>query len=344
MMKYLGIVSFVLLPLFLLTGCKSSSASKPYSGYYADRRTFERGEIQLPGNYNRENFRKLLMGVAVSVNVDPLSNAQLYSINPAQGFSSRLQAEMGKLKRFSIYSAFNRDGVYMYKSLEDIGEIEVVEATEMPQIDLLLNLHFTLLFEQFDDGATRGNIFSCHVTANCEELKSHTVKFSTTAKGEVVRYEKPMTSNRKTLSFNGITASSLSSSEIRAAYMTAALKAIANVVRKIGNYYPIGGRITGVLGDRMTLDRGAEQGIGQGMQMVIYTTVNGVDVPLAIAEAAPSDQTANLRVWRWNNDDPFAKTIIRQLKRNSEWISSNECFAVSLRLAVPPEWDADTAL
>ena len=246
---------------------------------------------------------------------------------------------MGKLKRFSIYSAFNREGVYLYKSLEDIGEAVVAEPDELQQIDLLLNLQFMLCLEQFGQGDNRGYIFSCDVTANCEDLKTHTVKFSTKATGAVTRFEKPMSPNRRTLAFNGITASSLSASEIRSAYMHAALKAIANIVNKIGNYYPVGGRIVGVLGNRMTLDRGFEQGIENNMQMAIYTTVNGVDVPLGVAEASPADQTTNLQVWRWNTGDPFARPIIRQIQRDPQWLDKNECYAVSLRLAVPPEWD-----
>ena len=91
----------------------------------------------------------------------------------------------------------------------------------------------------------------------------------------------------------------------------------------------------------MTLDRGFEQGVGKDMQMVVYVPVSGVDVPIAIAEASPADKTANLKVWRWNTSDKYAKQIIAQMNQDMEWLGKHECYGVGLRMAVPPEWDRD---
>jgi len=143
------------------------------------------------------------------------------------------------------------------------------------------------------------------------------------------------------ISLTGTRMGGYNQDDARQAFTQACLKAIAVIANKLGNYYPVGGRITGLLGDRMTLDRGFEQGVGKDMQMVVYAPVSGVDVPLGIAEASPADKTANLKVWRWNTEDQYASRIIAQMDEDLEWLQKHECYAVSLRMAVPPEWDRD---
>ena len=75
--------------------------------------------------------------------------------------------------------------------------------------------------------------------------------------------------------------------------------------------------------------------------MVVYAPVSGVDVPIGIAEASPADKTSNLKIWRWNKDDEYASEIIKEMRSDRKWIMKNQCFAVGLRMAVPPEWDQD---
>lgn len=176
-------------------------------------------------------------------------------------------------------------------------------------------------------------IFEVEVDANCEDLKTREVKFAEKAKGQVRRAVK--------ISLTGMKMGGYDQSDVRQAFLEASMKAISSIVNKLGNYYPVGGRITGLLGNRMTLNRGFEQGIGKDMQMVVYAPINGVDIPLAVAEASPADNTSNLVAWRWNMEDPYAKRIIAQMKEDFDWLQKHECYAVSLRLAVPPEWDRE---
>lgn len=318
------------------SGCASTqSPDLTQGGRFGDRNMFAKGEIKMPANYNKDNFRKLLMGVVVqNVKIDPVNGKQLASANPAQGLSTRLQTEMAKLKRFSIFSAFNNGGRTFFKSLEDVGDANMSGEVNMRQLDLVLTLNLMLTMEKHERATDNLLIYEVEVDANCEDLKTREVKFAEKAKGQVRRVEK--------ISLTGTRMGGYNQDDVRQAFQQAALKAISIIANKLGNYYPVGGRITGLLGDRMTLDRGFEQGVGQDMQMVIYTPISGVDVPIAIAEASPADKTANLKVWRWNLEDPYAKQIIAQISNNLDWLQSHECYAVSLRMAVPPEWDRDT--
>jgi len=74
------------------------------------------------------------------------------------------------------------------------------------------------------------------------------------------------------------------------------------------------------------------------MQMVVYTRVNGVDLPLAIAEAHPGRTTSNAVVWRWNREDPYAKRVVQDLRDDPGWLDTHQLWAVSAGMAVPPEW------
>lgn len=319
-----------------LWGCASTNVQPDLTqgGRFGDRSMFAEGEIKMPANYNKDNFRKLLMGVVVqNVKIDPVSGKQLASANPAQGLSTRLQTEMAKLKRFSIFSAFNRGGVTFFKSLEDVGDANMSGEVNMRQMDLVLTLNLMLTLEKHERATDNLLIFEVEVDANCEDLKTHEVKFAEKAKGQVKRVEK--------ISLTGSRMGGYSQDDVRQAFTQASLKAISIIANKLGNYYPVGGRITGLLGDRMTLDRGFEQGVGKDMQMVVYAPVNGVDVPIAIAEASPADKSANLKVWRWNTEDQYARRIMAQMNEDLEWLQKHECYAVSLRMAVPPEWDRD---
>lgn len=322
--------------LILLVGCTSTPPKQDLTqgGIYGDRMMFARGEMKMPANYNKDNFRKLLMGVVVqNVKIDERTGKQIASANPAQGLSTRLQTEMAKLKRFSILSVFNRGGVTVFKSLEDVDDAKLNDEVNMRDLDLVLTLNLMLTAETHERANDNLIIYEVDVDANCEDLKTHEVKFAEKAKGQVKRVEM--------ISLTGRRMGGFKQDDVRQAFQQAALQAISKIANKLGNYYPVGGRITGILGDRMTLGCGFEQGVGKDMQMLVYVSVNGVDVPIAVAEASPADKTSNLKVWRWNLEDEYAAMVIKQMKQDFNWIQKYECYAVSLRMAVPPEWDRE---
>lgn len=313
----------------VLCGCTSTDLTE--GGKYADRSTFEKGEIKLPANYNKENFRKLLLGVLVKNVKVKQDGKQRASQNAAEGLSARLQTEMAKLKRFSVFSIHNNGRAY-FQSLDDVGKAKMQEM-DPRKLDITLTLSMILSKEVHERSSDNLMIYEVEIDANCEDCKTGEVKFAEKAKGKVERVEKISLSGRRMGGYN--------QDDERQAFLQAALQAISTIANKIGNYYPVGGRITGILGDRMTLDRGFEQGVGKDMQMCVYAPVSGVDIPLAVAEAYPSDKSANLKVWRWNTDDEYAKEIIAEMKKDRKWVMNNDIFAVGLRMAVPPEWDRE---
>lgn len=316
----------------LFTACSSVSDSTE-GGKYADRSTFAKGEIKLPANYNKDNFRKILLGVVVqNVKIDPNTKKHLPSANPAVDLSTRLQTEMVKLKRFSVFSAFNRGGVNVFRTMEDVGDAKMPENVDMRALDLVLTLNLMLSLEKHERHSDNLLIYEVQVDANLENLRTHESVFAEKAKGVARRVEK--------ISLRGERMGGYKQDDIRQAFLEASLQAIAHIANKLGNTYPVGGRITGILGENMQMDKGFEQGVGGDMQMTVYAVVNGVDLPLGIAEAHPGKNTSNLTVWRWNTDNKYAARIIKDMQEDLNWAKKNECYAVSLRMAVPPEWSS----
>ncbi|MEG2465778.1 MAG: hypothetical protein RSB14_07155, partial [Kiritimatiellia bacterium] len=249
--------------------------------------------------------------------------------------STRLQTEMAKLKRFTIYSAHNRAGVTFFEALADVDDTaKLREPTETRDIDLVLSGRVTVTKERQDRHNDTLLIYEVECDFSCEDLKTHTVKFAEKAKGRTVR--------KQILSFSGQKMAGYSDADESQAITQAAMKALAVVANKLGNTYPVGGKITGISssGDRMQLAAGFEDGIGNKQQCVIFVNDGGVDVPLALAEAAPGEKGSNLSLYKWNRSDGDAEPLIEALKKSPRtFLNENKLYAVGYGLSVPPEWE-----
>ena len=319
------LICFISTSLLFLMGCqtKKDIALKPKLTTYG-KKNLRSGEIKMPANYNKDNYRKLLMGVSFQ---KPTFKAGEISPEFSDTLSSRLQTEMAKLKRFTIFSAFNRGGVKLFKDLSDVGEAKMKEPVDMKALDLILSGHVTVSKEKHDRYNDTLIIYEVEIDLSCEDLKTKTVKFAEKAKGRTTR--------RVFTHLGGF-----DENKEKQAIINAAMKALMVAANKLGNTFPVGGKITGMLGGkRMTLDKGFEHGIGGDMQMVVYTTVSGVDLPIGIAEATPASTTSNLVMWRWNTGDEYAAPIIKEIKSDRHWLDKNELYAVSYGMAIPREWE-----
>lgn len=312
----------------ILFGCTSKDLplEPVHSTYSYD--DVRKHEIKLPGNYNKNNYRKLLLGVAFS---DIGMRTGEISPNIVQTLSTRLQTEMAKLKRFSVYSAHNRGGVILFQSLADVGEAKMPERTPR-EMDLILTAAITVSKEKLERKYDDLIIYEVECDFNCEDIRTGEVKFAEKAKGRTARAVK--------FGLGGQRIGGYSEEDEKQAIYNAAMKALAVVANKLGNYYPVGGRITGMLGERMAMDKGFEHGVGGNMVMVVYASVYGVDVPIALAEASPADTSSSLHIKKWNTGDKDAKAIIKEMRQDRDWLKANELYAVSFGMAKPPEWES----
>lgn len=291
-------------------------------------------EIKLPMNYNVDNFRQLQLAVHFSAvpGVDKTTGGEL-SVDP--NLSSRLQTEMAKLKRFTVYSAHNRDGVMFFEELADVDpNARLAQPKKVKDIDLVLSAKITVTKETQRRYYDTALIYEVECDISCEDLKTHTVKFADKALGRTVRSLVPTRTGR-------VMAGYIDKDE-QQAITKAAIKALAVVANKLGNTFPVGGKIVGVSGsgDRMQLDKGFEDGIGENQQCVIFVNDGGVDIPLALAEATPRPDGSSLHVYKWNKSDADAKPLIREYQDNpKQFLKQNKIYAVGYGLSVPPDWE-----
>ncbi len=324
------------LGLCLLVGCATPKLElKPKLKTFSREDLEAMDEITLPMNYSTENFRKLQMGVAFdSIEGVDKKMGRALSIDP--NLSTRLQTEMAKLKRFTIFSAHNRGGVMFFQDLGDVdSDVSLVEAEDVRDIDIILSGKITVTKERQDGEHARYLTYEVECDFSCEDLKTRTVKFAEKARGTAVR---SMVFSRGT----GRQIAGFDASDEQQAITQAAMQALAKVANKLGNTYPVGAEVAGISasGDRMTISKGFEDGIGNKQQCVIYVDDGGVDVPIALAEAVPGADKSTLTVYKWNKGDADAKPLIRELQdAPRQFLKNNKVYAVGYGLSVPPEWE-----
>lgn len=319
----------------LICGCASTTGdgrALPLK-FYTRAELEDMDTVQLPSNYSVDNFKKLQLGVAFSVT----SKDGKVKVDPT--LSGRLQTEMAKLKRFTVFSMHNRNGVKAFQRVADMDEnVKLDEASDVKNINLILNATMVVSCDVHTLYNEREFVYVADCDFSCEDLKTREVLFAEKARGVY---------NRKVrYSLTGV---SYGSTEEAVAIQSAALRALAIVANKLGNTFPTGGRITGISGsgETMALAAGYNEGIGAKQQVAIFLTEDGLDIPLAFAEAAPkNDGTSMLSVYKWNTGHKDAKPIIKELQesprkflKNYKGEKKDGLYAVVFGMPVPPDWE-----
>lgn len=312
----------------LAVGCSSSGPRiNPNITVFTQETVADR-PVELPGNYNTENFRRMTLATAPGT---LRSNA--FSAENMQYMSLRLQSELGKVRRFSIAPLHGVD-TSMLQELADFGEIELPEPAEPTRVDLVANWNTNINAEEKIDGREKTITFVCTINLTCKEMATGKLKFTKDLDFRVTRTQETNRAGTVVAGFQY-----REKADIQGLLQEIATQAAIRIANEIGNEYPVGGKITGMLGtDFMTVDKGTEQGIDKGMQMVIFARVGGVDIPLANASATPSGDSAQLAIWRLNTDNKYATKVLKQMEEDPSWLQKNQAFAVGYGMAMPPEW------
>ena len=320
----------------LICGCASapSGNDRPLPvKYYSKAELEDMDTVQLPSNYSVDNFKKLQLGVAFSVT----ARDGKVKVDPA--LSGRLQTEMAKLKRFTIFSMHNRNGVKAFERVADLDEsVKLDEASDVKNINLILNASMMISCEVHELYNEKEYVYAADCDFSCEDLKTRTVLFAEKARGgssRKVRYT--------------LTGQNYGSTTEEMAILTAALRALKIVANKLGNTFPTGGRVTNISGsgETMAMAAGYNEGIGAKQQVAVFLTEDGLDIPIAFAEAAPkNDGTSMLSVYKWNTRHKDAKPIIEELQdsprkflKNYKGEKKDGLYAVAFGMPVPEDWE-----
>lgn len=310
-----------------VVGCASGPKINPNITVFTQETVGER-PVELPGNYNTDNFRRMTLATMPGT---LLSNA--FSADNMQYMSIRLQSELGKIRRFSIAPIHGVDTSAL-EELADFGEIELPEPVDPTRVDLLASWNTNINAEEQVDGREKTITFVCTINLTCKEMATGKLKFSKDLDFRVKRTQEVNRAGTVVAGFQY-----REKADVQGLLQEIATQSAIRIANEIGNEYPVGGKITGMLGtDFMTVDKGTEQGIDKDMQMVIFARVGGVDIPLANASATPSGNSSQLAIWRLNTDNKYAEKVLKQMQEDPSWLQKNQAYAVGYGMAMPPEW------
>ncbi len=318
----------------LLCSCSSDPKNTKQTKYgQKNQVTYGREElrkqpINFPPNYNTDNFRKLVMAV-------DFGNTACDGFSPEIGraVNTRMQSEMAKIKRFSVF-AVHGQRLERIQALADVGQAKLAETTDMKDIAIMLSGNILMTLQRKNAGRKQVLTYGLTINITCTDLKTGLVKFSKDIDAKVNKRQTLSSSGRVIAGFNAN-----NQKDIEQVFMDVVVLAAMKLANELGNSFPVGGRITGMLDETLTLDKGFEQGVGGKMQMVVFTQISGVDLPLALAEASPGTNTSNLQIWRWNTDNQRVQNIRKQMQDDSAWLEKNKLYAVGYGMAKPSDWD-----
>ena len=322
------------LAVAVVCGCASTpSARGPIPAkFYSKAELEDMDEVKLPPNYSVDNFRKMQMVMNVKI------EAADGKTKIDKSLSTRMQTEMAKLKRFEVFSLHNRSKT----ELDAIGDLDdqvkVVEADQVKASDLMLTgtIKVTCAINELRN--EKVYVYSADGDFSCEDAKTRTVFFAEKARGvwdRKVRY-----------TLTGQAHGNVSEEQ---AVQIACLRCLAIVANKLGNTFPTGGRVTNITGsgDTMVMSAGQHEGIAPNQQVCVFLSEDGLDIPVAFAEATPkNDGTSQLRVYRWNTDNDDADKIVDEIRgsarsflKNYKGEKKNGLYAVAFGMAVPADWE-----
>lgn len=325
------------LGMALLCGCATTETIDlgPNVTTFSKEELMKAPRITLPPGYNTDNFRKIRMNVFFeSVTgrervVDSDGKLVERELAASQNLGARLQGAMAELNRFTVRSDYNRGGALaesIRKGVEGVKQ----------DADISLSCKVTATKEKEKRYNDTLVIYEVDVDYSCEDLKTGDVAFAGHAKGRTARSQFVGITGRVTGGFQDTPENE------RQAVEQAALKAVVEIANRLGNEYPVGGRITGTTatGEKLTLDKGELDGIGANQMCVVFVNDGGVDIPLALADAFPKKTgTSQLEVCRWNDKDGDAKPLVKAFKKDPKgFLNESRVYAVGYGMPVPPAW------
>ena len=324
--------------LAMLCGCSTPEINidlGPKITTFSEEELMKRPTITLPPGYNTDNFRKIRMNVFFeSIDgkekvIDSDGRLVERELAASQNLGARIQGAMAELNRFTVRSDYNR-GAALAENIRK-GEDGVKQ-----DADIALSCKVTATKEKEKRYHDTLVIYEVYVDYSCEDLKTGDVAFAGHAKGQTARSQFIGITGRVTGGFQD------TPDNEKQAIEQAALKAVVEIANRLGNEYPVGGRITGTTatGEKLTLDKGELDGVGANQMCVVFVNDGGVDIPLALAAAFPKKTgTSQLEVRRWNEKDKDAKPLLKLFKANPKgFLNDNKVYAVGYGMPVPPEW------
>ena len=349
-MKFFGILSVCSLAALWLAGCADPA---PMSSRYSVRATpsvetqqnpnrvtqsrasVEDRPFRMPGNFSTHSWKRMVIGVNPRTNVYS-SSSSFFGEDDVRYMGSRLQSELAKLKRFTVQDIEDADYTAVM-NLADMGEISLAERAGQPTITHIAQWNAKLsTTSRRVDAYEKEIIVTCSITFKLTDVATRNIVEDTSFDVKVFLHQQMDRMGRVVSGINWRDEGSL-----RGIAQDLASEASIRIANILGNESPCGGKIVACLGMKaMVMENGTNQGVTDGMQMLVYANIEGVPVPLAYADAQPGADRTKLDLWKFNEDDPFAETVIDAITANRASYKEYDLNAVAVGEADEPEWRA----
>ena len=338
----------VLLSL-LFCGCATNNVSVTSGITAIDQDAIASRPVELPGGYDVDDFRRLIMGIhdgKIQSNTSAFKKQDIVDY-----MNLRFQSEMDTHKRFKFVAMHGND-TSRIDAAKDQGLMESddeVDAQEIKAPAMVLNWNINIQEKKVPDG-TYAQKFQWFCTVNATVVYTRDVKVKGSDKVKFHKgfvaftrdFDLPVIEKTQELNATGGVKSGFnynSDADVQALMQEIVIAASQRIADDLGRKFPVGGLVIAALGDDlMTMDKGTQQGVEKDMQMVIFARYDDVDVPLANAVASPSQEKTQLSVWRFSKDK-YAKQILGEIAgKPKQWMkdTGNKLYAAR---AVPPQDD-----
>ncbi len=244
----------------------------------------------------------------------------------------RLESEIPSLKRFSVYTVFNKGAAQLARELNDLGEVKEVDASALPAPDIYLNVTITFNVEKqkLDGKQQKDSKFSMtdmikyqsSLTWNLSDSKKRILTDVEEASGTIdapsitKSVGKRLNSVTNEIEYQGMF--NPKDEENQAAVAKDLVdNEIAGLSAKIALACPVTADVIGLnaAGTKFGIRKGSGNGVFSGTKLVVWIDDPIVGaVALAEVEAEPKIDTAALNILRWNEGDEDAAPVVAQLK------------------------------
>ena len=295
----------------------------------------EANDIELPANYSAENYKQ--MKLAVSFRMLDVKSVDKFAIERSQTLSAMFESEMTKLGRFKILSRSDLGQLALAdeKRFQDTSNIDSTTRMRLKQFgaDYVLTAGITLKTENYNRVKHAELMVEVLVTYQLINVSTGEIEDADSAKGLALRQYFMTPSGRYIGGFN-INDPRQGDSVVN----EAAVRALISLANKLGNKFPVGGRVIGGFGDMLQVDGGRNAGIVDSQVGVLYSNVYGVDVGLAYVNLVPGKTSTQGKIIKWTNNSD-AKRLVQQYKKDpAAFAREFETYVVTKSMPMPKDW------
>ncbi len=257
-------------------------------------------------------------------------------LDPAAIQVARMQveAQLPRMKRFTVYSLYNDAAGRKARQLGDTGIAAEVEESQLPAADLRLNIVATVNVERNSDKSKAEEWVVCtaSITYTLTDASGKVVDDTPEASG-TIRTPAPLAGqdmekmpnvrkrifrynpSEKKWEFKG--GFEPNDPESAAALVRQAVESpLKGLVAKLAIALPVTTPVTGLNPSKtqFVVRAGQRNGIFKGTKVVVWYEQGDFSYAIAEAVAEPTMEKANLKIVKWNESEPEAKDIVDQLK------------------------------